>query len=95
MEKNKKMTCTRMVYCYWMWIIWQMLIIKIWLNNVRISIVWLCFSSFNVNSNTKYYGKLRRLWPTNGIVEDSDFKPSEFERQNPSNLKSDVEIDSD
>ena len=36
--------------------------------------------------------KLRRLGPTNRIIDHSDFKPSEFEQQNPSNLKSDIEI---
>ena len=42
-----------------------------------------------------HISKPRGLGPTNGMVEDSDFKPYEFERKNPSNLNYDVEIDSD
>ena len=36
--------------------------------------------------------KRRRLRPTNWIINDSDFKPSEFERRNPSDSKFDVQI---
>ena len=36
--------------------------------------------------------KLRWLGPTNWIINDSDFKPSEFQRRNMSDSKSDVEI---
>ena len=37
--------------------------------------------------------KLRRLGLTNRIVDDMDFKQSEFEKRNSSNSKSDVKIE--